>query len=690
MPNNILVMTNPLIDEDDENYTNYTIRTTKKLNGLIKSLRFYTKLDFQIKIDALRKAQENATSDQASILAELYSMLENYGINKYDRDKEADYYQKLIDDNNLVVDLDVLIPETLFKLYKTYPTPEAFMLRLVNRLEGCQDNSQITDSLELRILKRFILYGDYLHVIGYGGKTAIENYVKVSNKLETQPTVQEVTKSLDEGIFEVLGIRTPLFTDDQFSRLFDVERNKVNADQLKPSGRFGLIRIAYDLARCNFRESESSKLDMYMFAIVYEMSFHMGDDRDIENNLFNDIYVTNLGNDVPSIVNERGINFKNFGEIAMLYVLKTKQPPKEKLEMYAKIVEDVQRRQQRLQPVLPTSWTSGIGSIDLRIFQQTVIRLKNYLAKKFDCNLQRIGRSGNVYNISIMQAQAEQRTATRIHEELMGKLKTLTISHVTAVLDAILKGLISKKNQRRANQVYAENLAMLNVDDNKGTDDDSNEKKIPYFLSSINVIGGIGGYRNFANAGDDRNEIEKRKKDFLDNLKLIQQNVGSLTIITNLRAVIRKADVKINENLVEEIKNLNSDISFDYGILFPQDAMEELRDKVKPEDFTDFQRIIERINIILKNKNIFESDHVSRTKLLSLCYYFYNFSEKTMSGNLHRNFEEHYYDFKSTADAWLDAALYKKLDSKSFFDIVLIVSSYLFTTGGMVDNNDDE
>ena len=272
----------------------------------------YTKEDFNRQLVRLHMA--GMTSARPSALSRLYSMLRQAWI-PFERGREDAYYEELVKNAALpgFAELDEKIMQSLYEKFLTYPKPEDYMKRIVDRLEDPKDKWS-EDSLRLRILKRFIVYGDYLSAAGKNGKKVIQAYVKKKKGIKKEPSVQEVIEGLDDGVFKELKTATKA--------------------QKKPDGKFGLLKTADDLAAGKFREGGATKKDLYLFAMVYNMTYYTGRpdetidyERDLEKNLFSDYYTNNLMRFVTEAYKEnklseferdpsgQGVNYKNFAEM---------------------------------------------------------------------------------------------------------------------------------------------------------------------------------------------------------------------------------------------------------------------------------------------------------------------------------------------------------------------------------------
>ena len=297
----------------------------------------YTRDDFECKIRELRRAER--TSARPSALAVLYQMLEQSGI-PFEKNREAAYYEKLISQAGIPEreDFQNKFIDALFIRYQKYPKPEDFLKRTVDHLEDPEDH-WAEDPLRLRILKQFIKYGDYLKPAGIDGRATIQKYVKKKTGCKKEPGTEEVLKELDDGVFEVLKTATRA--------------------QRRPSGRYGLIKTADDLASGKFRTGGATKKDLYLFAMVYNMTYYTGrpdekidQERDIETKLFRDYYTNNLMRFVTDSYRGRlseyeldpsgqGINYKNFAEMVYLYYIRKKIAPAEKVSLSEKMIDEI-------------------------------------------------------------------------------------------------------------------------------------------------------------------------------------------------------------------------------------------------------------------------------------------------------------------------------------------------------------
>lgn len=340
--------------------------------------------------------------------------------------KGYDFYRELVLD---LIDQGVIktsdqisqqvrgICEQLFQDFKSFPTPAAYMQRLVDNLCNPEDPWQ-NDTLRLRILKQFIKYGGCLEAAGVDRPTPITTYI--SRTKGVRINLAALPDHLDDG----------LLTDDVFSLLINSTK-----DQRKHALR--LLAMADSLASGLFVE-ERSKKDLYLFAICYNMIFAahpapgiiVDEKCDIEQQLFTDYYAANAfiflteayrKDPNNTIVDPTGttINFKNPAELVHLYYICKPSKPfngeeisstpgamsaLEKLNAIATMLEEIQHageenvnahaadRQPGATIVLKNRFKAGSPEDPLSLPEE---EFKKFLLANYDC------RRGNASAFSV-------------------------------------------------------------------------------------------------------------------------------------------------------------------------------------------------------------------------------------------------------------------------------------------------
>ncbi len=421
-----------------------TRRLEKVMDELEKEFQaLYTRDDFECQLRQLRKAGNS--SARPSILARLYLMLKQAGI-PFEKGRSLSYYETLVKEAE-IPDLDEIedkLLQALFKRYQEYPRPEDYMKRIVDRLENPKDN-WADQPLRLRILLQFIKYGDYLSDAGKSGRRVIQDYVKKKTGAKKLPETDQVLANLDEGVFE--GLRT------------------ATKAQRKPEGKFGLLKTADDLAGGKFREGGATKKDLYLFAMVYGMTYYTGRpdekidyEKDIEKNLFTDYYTNNLmrfltetyrsrSSDFEKDPSGQGINYKNFAEMVYLYYIRCQIPPQEKVRRSAEMIREITEaafkkgtsRKAEGKARGTAAYKNKIRNPkDAReevILELSEEEFRNYLLENYNCDTYagtRMGAGGPVDDKKgEMQLEDGQETAYMHYLQILKKLEELDVPRET-------------------------------------------------------------------------------------------------------------------------------------------------------------------------------------------------------------------------------------------------------------------
>ena len=409
-----------------------TRRAESVLDGLESEFReLCTREDFERKIEALEKA--GSKSDRPSKLRNLCDMFDMCGI-EYERGRDNDYYKNLVETSEFptfseVADRMLL---ALFARYEEYPSPEDYMKRIVDRLCNEEDGWK-NDTLRLRILKQFIKYGDYLYAAGYGGKNAIREYVE--EKIGRRPSEEEILLHLEDEIFDRL--------------------KTAKKPQKKPEGKFGLLKTADDLASGKFRTQGATKRSLYLFAMVYGMTYYSGSSEDaeiihyktdIETNLFRDYYSNNLMRYISEAYkgnldeyeldpSGQGINYKNFAEMIYLYYISKDCNPQEKIRLSSEMIERVQEKQFRKGRVNVKEkdrtkfYRNLFGEEKLRLSES---EFENYICEEYDCDTYDGSYTRNNRTVdnkkSPFQMETAQKSAFREYQTILKGLEKLGIA----------------------------------------------------------------------------------------------------------------------------------------------------------------------------------------------------------------------------------------------------------------------
>ena len=301
--------------------------------------------DFKRSLQALKQASR---SERPTRLRNLYLQFDKCKI-EYERGRDNNYYEHLISNSSNIPSPEQLEERMLLALYdrfEDYPTPEEYMKRMVDRLCEKEDGWQ-EDTLRLRILKQFIKYGNYLEDAGFRGRAAIQKYVGRRTNKKVQEN--DVLTDLDDGVFDVLG--------------------GASKAQRRPNGTYGLLKAADDLASGKFRMGGATKRLLYLFAMVFDMTYYTGSEierfnyaTDIETNLFRKYYTNNLmrfitdsySGNLSEFENDpsgQGINYKNFAEMVYLYYISKPLEPQKKIKASADMINEIVIRSQKREDI---------------------------------------------------------------------------------------------------------------------------------------------------------------------------------------------------------------------------------------------------------------------------------------------------------------------------------------------------
>ena len=323
--------------------------------------------DLEHKIEEIREAKP---SRRGTLLRDLTMMFNDCGI-IYDLNKccdpktGLDYCQRLVEESDLSDSTETkedMILYVLYSCYQQYPSPRDYMKRIVGRLSSAEDDWK-SDTLRLQILKQFVKYGNCLSYkclrsdndggTGAGQTEKLETVTLYGGRLFIKAYLEKKTGKRIKNISD--------YVNDIEDDVFDVLK-PASDNQKKPNGRYGLLRMVDDISKGKFRGEDVTKRSLYLFAMVYGMSYSplvKGDDiRDIEKNLFRDYYANNIIRFISGDLNEtnargseldpsgQGINFKNYQEMIYLYCIsKNGLSPLEKIKLSSEMIRKAEKLQ---------------------------------------------------------------------------------------------------------------------------------------------------------------------------------------------------------------------------------------------------------------------------------------------------------------------------------------------------------
>ena len=425
---------------NERGFTERMVSALEKLQD--EFVNIYCKEDFDVKLNNLRRAKN--TSGWPGRLNELYALLDDCGIN-YEQNRETEYYERLVNEEKIpsFEDLAGIMVSALFEKFLVYPRPEEYMERMIDRL-GSDDWSN--DTVRVRILKQFVKYGNCLTyqsednagnktetVKIYGGETYLKKYLKEKLKKKVERVADELDAICDD-IFDVLDSATK--------------------EQKKPTGTYGILKMVDDLACGKFRVGGATKKSLYLFAMVYGMTYYSGGndksvivdpDSDIEKNLFQDYYVSNTMRFLTDYFRNnlfeyeidpsgRGINYKNFAEVIYLYYISQDCEPAVKIRKSNEMIKRIQKKQYQKKEskktednrgtryyrslVRPSSVAQSVDSV-LDLPEQ---EFEKFISENYNCDTYAEG-----YAVGEMQLEEEQNSALLEYERILEKLEDLRI-----------------------------------------------------------------------------------------------------------------------------------------------------------------------------------------------------------------------------------------------------------------------
>lgn len=508
---------------------------------------FYTKKDFENKLKKLKELDESENlSARTSIIADIVKMFKCIGV-ECRKNESYEYYSRLINTVKMSEpgDLELEILKALYSNFEDYPTPSEYMQIMVNKLSDPEDADWINDSLRLRILKQFIKYCDYLKAVPYGGETYIKKYAKDKyehkNKKELKAELEPLHKSKEysETKEEIKNIRAELkqlseveesrkkeldgelkrlkkqlktmeevflvlkYLDDQiFDKYYEELKTNKSKELRKPRGKFGLLRLADDLASGHFKPDGATKKELYLFAIAFKMSYYCGDeeeiidyDSDIEKNLFEKYYNNNLMRFIGQKDEEanknteydpsgQGINYKNFAEMIFIYYISKSYRDysrSEKIRLACEMIDDVEKNFSKKDWVAPYESNPTVNYKDMfaeEILKKSESEFKDFILKNYNCDV-RIFKNE-------MQMEINQETAYAVYREKLEEIDVKNSNYGIWFTDVVKLGI--NKNNGETGEEREKYTELYDLIGNKEADKEKEKEKIRAFVSLLENI----------------------------------------------------------------------------------------------------------------------------------------------------------------------------------------------------------
>lgn len=469
-----------------------TQRMTSVVNGLKqKYTSLYNTRDFVGKIRYLSKCDRD---ERGAVRTELIRMFEKCGVSVVDTEGDPEYYMQLMRDSNILSPSEMThsVYESFLEefIQNPFPLPEEYIERMVN---GKIDEAWGNDTLRVKILKKFVQDADCLIAAGYSDRY-IKSYAKKKTK-KKNISLKEIVDSIDDDIFSVFKEEEEIYKQTvqcfvvdreawkekcktrkneieeelkrtickkskdfksklaaaldedslyiEYSRKLGEARSQIANEQKKRKqkinnkGKLGLLKIADDLATGKFGNPDVVREEIYIFAIVFELTYFSGDpeeivteetkSRNIETVMFGDYYANNLMRYISNShehINKggeeqdpsgKGINYKNYMEVIFLYYLRcTDMDVSEKLVKIYTMADEVYKRyssgEKENKPDIVNAtkyYSDAFKSLEMENEEE----FKVFLLENYDCSV--APNSTPVFSV-----EAEQKTALAVYELL--------------------------------------------------------------------------------------------------------------------------------------------------------------------------------------------------------------------------------------------------------------------------------
>lgn len=408
-------------------------------------------------------------------------------------------------------------------------------------------------------------------------------------------------------------------------------------------GPVGLLRMVDDLARGMFREGGTTRRSLYLFAMVYNMTFYTGArdairrDTDVEKNLFRDYYSNSMMRYLSESFREKrseteldppgqGINYKNFAEMCYLYYIS--QPDltaAEKIQKSTRMIQRLRESQRgaarTAQADLGTAYfrgrvlrTQGVKHLFIEdLFAQSEQEFEAFLSQNYDCNTQR------GYAMGVLDLETEQNTAFENYQEILERLKEIL---------------------RESGVEPGEELEVCN-----------------YGLCFADV----GAYKKdrFADGGADEGQLES----FRTLLEEFQRRHGA-----GRDRDARQADQAQYESFMELLLGVNR--------LLGRTVSERVSYQSVAEERT------EQSHHVIKALSVTSPRRMTRSSMIVAYYYYYNALREEKRTEELRSFRAFYQDFTEELDDYLVDSNYLPMSSKNIFDVLVAFSAFAYYSIG--------
>ncbi len=550
-------------------------------------------------------------------------------------------------------DVDGLFLAELCDMLQNFRPSVDYMERIVrSRLNAlCPELLGENDSARVLILKQFLISVDFPKNTEHFSRAFAAFVLEKmgcdlkAGKQSRVATVQEIAK-LDDSVFEKLS-EMP-------------EKGKDAQKDFKEKWEW--LIWADDLANANFDNQHTIRRKLYIFAIVFGMTYNTGavdevfdESSDIEKNLFSDYYSDNL---LDSILNGgkktsgrdkepsgHGINYKNFVEVIYLYYLhKNGLSTNEKLLLAEKMIkkcetnnaDDIALQEKKhsskstqyyMTPIL-----SGVMNMDEDEFYQFI--KENYI----------LGQKG----VNVIRVAEKNLSAASVYNGLFECLSQLVteLSDSCRVSNDVIYSLLEKK--------YYEEIRCQGCSRRKKENSEKLYKECPYYEQDCR-----GFYAEYVT--ESRKPEEWRRS--------IRENIVKENIFPLLKNLAAFDTVELCDN--EEFREL----------------VKKIEHKLKIKDKHNIKEAVE--STFMPDGDV--SQFVTRSKLIVLYYYVFVLTyraEGALSKLDFSGFKGFYDEFCEDFELYIGddsyyglntclmEAGYQPVDPKNLFDMLIIFMAF--------------
>lgn len=388
---------------------------------------------------------------------------------------------------------------------------------------------------------------------------------------------------------------------------------------------YRLLQISDSLASGLFSKGGATKQNLYLFAIVYGMSYHCPShtsapynaQKDVDKNLFTDYYAANVMQYLsPAALNEKNsmeiipsgssINYKNYAEMIYLYA----------------ICQD--------ERILPEKQKGKLSENEKQV---CLAKEKLKLAARMIDAVKVLTTSDETLETPDLQEGA----TLRMKAKLRGSDAMIDSEDILALPEEDFLDFIVSNYDRR---VYI-----------------GKTSRSPFQVNAESHTA-LAAYTRIVEALHGSTSDDEANSPFED----------YLLSITGLKAQARDKDY-------DKVANRDPHKEFSYGLAFDEVYLPE---NSQDEIDQDFRQLLLCVNNLLKEWRK-DPDKINRTKLLAALYYDFNerhtFDCDEIRG---RSFQEHYALFRREINPVLEDCNYALLSGKSLLDVLLAFSSYIY------------